>query len=551
MRDGQAESLESGSLLRIALFALVLVVECLLAILVPHPRFGLRSYQRGVPFVFGVALLIFGGKQLAASGIQRFPIRYRFAFLNIAAFGLFLLVGRRLAVLTKTGQPLEVPIWHFPVSAALWTALLVLLILALTAVIMPLRESLHVSRRLGAAWLYAAVCALIATQVRGYASGAWDIPSSRFELFLLDATFNSTKFLLQLIYPIVVAHPDERTLGTPRFLVMIRGVCSGMEGLILIGVLTVAWLIFDRRGLRMRRAILLIPLSAVVMWLMNLIRLTILIAIGDAGHPKTALDGFHSQAGWISFNLVSVGFLLVAHRVQWFRKLEPASAPLHAEATTEPVRWRNIPAIYLAPFVAIVAASLISKAATGGFEWLNPLRFVAAVAVLWGFRKEYRGMDWRFGWLGPLAGLAVAALWVAVSFGLRRVHPAPDVTAIGLARLPEGRRIAWIVVRTLAAITTVPIAEELAFRGFVARRVMKADVESVPYEQLTVFSILISSVVFGLMHGEMWPAGMVAGVIFALVAKFRGRLGEAFAAHAVANLAIAVVVLARHNYSLW
>jgi len=42
-----------------------------------------------------------------------------------------------------------------------------------------------------------------------------------------------------------------------------------------------------------------------------------------------------------------------------------------------------------------------------------------------------------------------------------------------------------------------------------------------------------------------------AGVVFALVAKVRGRLGEAVAAHATAYLLIAVWVLARGDYSLW
>ena len=44
---------------------------------------------------------------------------------------------------------------------------------------------------------------------------------------------------------------------------------------------------------------------------------------------------------------------------------------------------------------------------------------------------------------------------------------------------------------------------------------------------------------------------MLAGVVFAWVAKKRGRLGEAVAAHATANLLIAVWVLTRGDYSLW
>jgi CAAX prenyl protease-like protein len=96
----------------------------------------------------------------------------------------------------------------------------------------------------------------------------------------------------------------------------------------------------------------------------------------------------------------------------------------------------------------------------------------------------------------------------------------------------------------------VPIAEELFFRGFLARRFMSADVENVSFLRLTPVAILASSVLFGLMHGKMWFAGLLAGLAFALVAKLRGRIGEAVGAHAVANLLIAVWALTRGNYSL-
>jgi CAAX prenyl protease-like protein len=97
----------------------------------------------------------------------------------------------------------------------------------------------------------------------------------------------------------------------------------------------------------------------------------------------------------------------------------------------------------------------------------------------------------------------------------------------------------------------VPVVEELAFRGYVARRLISADVEAVPFGQLSVLAILVSSLAFGALHGQMWIAGTLAGIVFALVAKVRGRLGEAVAAHATANLLIALWVLARGDYRMW
>jgi CAAX prenyl protease-like protein len=211
--------------------------------------------------------------------------------------------------------------------------------------------------------------------------------------------------------------------------------------------------------------------------------------------------------------------------------------------------------VYLLPFLAILAAGLVSVAVSDGFEWLYGLRLLAAAAVFYAYRREYRQMDWRFGWLGPVAGVVVFALWIGLDRWLGNRAPAGDVplTSVseGLARLSSGQRAAWIAARVAAAVVTVPAAEELAFRGYLARRLMSVDVETVPFASLSLIAVLGSSLAFGALHGRMWLAGMLAGVVFALVAKLRGRLGEAVAAHATANLLIAVWVFARGDYSLW
>jgi membrane protease YdiL (CAAX protease family) len=49
----------------------------------------------------------------------------------------------------------------------------------------------------------------------------------------------------------------------------------------------------------------------------------------------------------------------------------------------------------------------------------------------------------------------------------------------------------------------------------------------------------------------MWVAGIIAGVVFAVVAKWRNRLGEAIAAHIVANLLLTLWVLTSGSYGLW
>ncbi|MEO6922485.1 MAG: CPBP family glutamic-type intramembrane protease, partial [Bryocella sp.] len=77
------------------------------------------------------------------------------------------------------------------------------------------------------------------------------------------------------------------------------------------------------------------------------------------------------------------------------------------------------------------------------------------------------------------------------------------------------------------------------------------DVDAVPYNRMSIAGICVSSILFGAMHGKVWYLGIVAGIFFALAAKWKNRLGEAVAAHAVANGIIAIVALFLHDYSLW
>jgi CAAX prenyl protease-like protein len=112
-------------------------------------------------------------------------------------------------------------------------------------------------------------------------------------------------------------------------------------------------------------------------------------------------------------------------------------------------------------------------------------------------------------------------------------------------------RAVWIAFRIAAAVITVPIAEELAFRGYLARRLVCRNFDEVPFSGLTALSMLLSAIAFGLMHGGHWFVGTLAGLAYAVALKWRGRIGDAIVAHATSNLLLAVWVLMRGDWSLW
>jgi CAAX prenyl protease-like protein len=97
---------------------------------------------------------------------------------------------------------------------------------------------------------------------------------------------------------------------------------------------------------------------------------------------------------------------------------------------------------------------------------------------------------------------------------------------------------------------TVPLAEELAFRGYLTRRLIAPDFECVPLGRFTWASFLVSSALFGALHGR-WLAGTLAGMLYALALYRRRNLADPVLAHALTNALLAVHVLATGAWSLW
>ena len=414
-----------------------------------------------------------------------------------------------------------------------WLFVGVLAILLAAGAFVPAASWMELIRGTGNGFLYAIMAALIACVLGEYAWKLW-APLSRW-------TFRLVEIMLVPFVPSLMADPATFTIGTPGFQVEIAPQCSGYEGMGLMLVFSTAWLWFLRRQWRFPHALLLVPVGVAAMFVLNSGRIAALILIGNGGAPSVALGGFHSQAGWLAFNGVALGLCVAARRIQWITK--------RGEAAMEPVTaGRDATAAYLTPFLAILAAAMVSRGMSADFEWSYSLRVIAAGAALWYFRKTYQTMNWRIGWPAVAVGTLVFAIWIGLEM-LAGTRLAPAPAALMQASL--GARIAWIAIRLMGAVITVPIAEEIAFRGFLLRRLTSGDFESVSLRSFRWLPLLISSGAFGLLHGDRWLAGTIAGMLYAVVMIRRGRIGEAVAAHAITNALVAAWVLLTANWQLW
>jgi exosortase E/protease (VPEID-CTERM system) len=344
--------------------------------------------------------------------------------------------------------------------------------------------------------------------------------------------------LLGWVYSDLVYQPERFLLGTADFQVEISYACSGIEGISLITVFLAIYLWLFRKELRFPQAFWLFPLGIITVWLANALRIAILVVIGASFSSEIAAWGFHRQAGWIAFTLIALGAIALSNRLQFFAATQP----------DVPVRTaKPLAAALLVPFLVLMAVSMVSSAFSSGFDTLYPLRVVAIVIALYYFRKAYAGLDWRWTWHAPAIGGAVFIIWILLE---------PDIdsskTALsqGLAELTSGSAAVWLVFRVLGSVITVPLAEELAFRGYLIRKLIAKDFENVPLVQFSWFSFMLTSVLFGLLH-ERWIAGTLAGMCYALALYRRGQIGDAVIAHMTTNALIAIFVLTQARWSLW
>lgn len=352
-------------------------------------------------------------------------------------------------------------------------------------------------------------------------------------------TLAGSAFVLRFFDPLARTDADIFTLSSGRFTVEVGYPCSGYEGIGLACLFVGLYLWIRRDELRFPRAFLMLPLAIAAAWGANVLRISALMLIGERVSPAIALDGFHSNAGWLCFNFVCLGIAASLRGLTWFEAKDGVPA---AEAEAAP----NEAVPYLAPLLALIGTALATNAFTSGFNHLYPIRIpvVLAVFLAVGSRRIVRLTAPSVS--SVVIGFAVYAIWIL----LERQGPAPRVSAPDLGGLSGSALRLWIVARIAGSIILVPVVEELAFRGWLARRLCSSDFASVDPRKLSAFSFIASSALFGLLH-QRWLAGFAAGLAYALAYRMRGRVGDAILAHAITNALIAAEVLVLGHWSLW
>lgn len=346
---------------------------------------------------------------------------------------------------------------------------------------------------------------------------------------LYAATFHSVALLLSAIGFAPFVDAADVLVGVGDFAVTVGASCSGVQGLILVFFTTIACLAIHWRSLRLPRALILLPIALGLAWSLNVVRIAILILIGDLVSPELAVGGFHSYAGWILFVLLSGLVFIMASRWRWIQSRHDMSASNLPSIARDPV------AALILPFLVFLGSSLVVEAITLTPQSLYPWRALALAAVLGVFIPLYAKLSWQLDWRALAYGALVAALWIMNGEFLS------EEDAIS-AEVLGGSAVLWIAVRVAATAMLVPIAEEGFFRGYLLGRFSKGGIRT------AAIPLVLSSILFGMLHAE-WMLATLAGLGFGIIYLRRRSLVDAIVAHAAANILIALWAVGTGNYA--
>jgi CAAX prenyl protease-like protein len=151
------------------------------------------------------------------------------------------------------------------------------------------------------------------------------------------------------------------------------------------------------------------------------------------------------------------------------------------------------------------------------------------------------------GW-SVVVGIVVFALWVHLDLPWMQLGTA---TASFVPLDGNGQPI-WslIALRIAGAALVVPVMEELFWRSFLMRWIQHPGFERVDPQLVGMKAIALSTFVFMLAH-TLWLAAIVAGLAYAWLYRWSGKLWTAVIAHAVTNGMLGIWVVWTGRWEFW
>jgi CAAX prenyl protease-like protein len=208
--------------------------------------------------------------------------------------------------------------------------------------------------------------------------------------------------------------------------------------------------------------------------------------------------------------------------------------------------------VRIAPFAIFAALTLLQgRFGESSQYWIYAIKTIIGAWLIWIIRSYVEEMRWKFSWEAVAVGVAVFVIWVGLdSYCPTLFHRSSIFNPAATFGSGSALTVFFLAARTLGSSLVVPPFEEVFYRSFLYRYLIKSKFLEIPLSRFHWKAFLVSGVVFGFGHYE-WLQGILCGFAYQGLVCKKGRLGDAITAHAVTNFLLAVWIIARHEYFFW
>lgn len=182
--------------------------------------------------------------------------------------------------------------------------------------------------------------------------------------------------------------------------------------------------------------------------------------------------------------------------------------------------------------------------------WIYGVKTLLGAWAVWLVKPFVAEMRIKFNWQAVVVGIAMFAIWV----GLDPFYPhllSGGSTWNPLVAFPHNPAIGWsiIAVRIVGTALIVPFIEEVFYRSFLYRWIIRSDFQSIPFSTVDKRAFFITALMFGAHHE--WLAGILCGAALQWLTIKKNRLGDAIVAHGITNLLLGFWVVWRGAWQFW
>lgn len=357
-----------------------------------------------------------------------------------------------------------------------------------------------------------------------------------YELFL-EPTLYLSHLIGQSLGLNLIQSANLAIYGTPLFKVSIGAECAGYQGMSILLTALIAYVYFHRDELILSRLFLVAIMGSGILFILNALRIALLVWIGHHWSPTVAINGFHSVAGLLMLLLVLALVLFLLNEWSWLRKSRVSIKQVHQDYF-----------FWAAPLLVVIAISLLTTAFSSSFYWAYPVHIIVVGFYMWIYRARLPALLFPTSIHRPfIAGIAVFVLWVVL---IPNDPIADNAFEQEMLSVPIYLSGLWLFVRLMGSIIIVPMVEELAFRSFLWRYLDEK--LNGRYSEGLIFSakLILSSLAFAVLHAA-FVASFIASLIYGYVYNQKKQLSDAVIAHGITNFLLGLYILFTDQWSYW